>query len=110
MSKEIRLTISANNLITNETQVSEQLVVMRLAIGQASLFIMAMTQEGFLALGTHKVLDMPMLAQGGHDPLLDGTTTSATNGDAHAIMAAQAVKLVHVVGRKTSATLDFTSR
>lgn len=83
---------------------------MRLAISQPALFIMTMTQKGFLALGTHKVLDMPMLAQSSDDPLFDGTTTSATNGDAHAIMAAQAVKLVHVVGCETSATLDFTSR
>jgi hypothetical protein len=49
-------TITSNDLITHEAQVSEQLVVMCLAVSQALLLIVAVTQERLLTLGTHKML------------------------------------------------------
>ena len=49
-------TVASDNLVANEAQVSEQLVVVSLAIGQSFLFVMAVTQERLLAFGTHKVL------------------------------------------------------
>jgi hypothetical protein len=49
-------TITSNDLITHEAQVSEQLVVMRLTVSQALLLIVAVAQERLLTLGTHEML------------------------------------------------------
>lgn len=68
-----------------------------------------MTQEGLLALGAHKMLDMPVLSQSRYNPFLDGTTASATNRYSHAIVTTQAVKFIHVIGSEARATLDLAS-
>ena len=39
-------------------------------------------------------LDVPVLAERGHHPLLDGPVARATDRDAHLVVAAQAVQLV----------------
>lgn len=71
---------------------------------------MTMTQERLLALSTHKVLNVPMFAQGSNNSFFDGSTTSAADRNSHAIMTTQTVELVHVVSGKASATFDFTRR
>lgn len=83
--------ISGNDLIAHEAQIPEQLVVMRLAVGQAALLVMTMTQEGFLALRANKMLHVPVLAQRRDYSLLYRTTAGATNGNAHLVVAAQAI-------------------
>lgn len=89
--------VTANNLIANEAEISEQLMIVCFAIGKTTLFVVTVTQEWFFAFGTHKMLNMPMLAQGSNNTFLDGTSARTTNGDAHAIMAAQTVQLVHII-------------
>lgn len=86
--------IPCNHLIADKAQVSKQLMVMRLAVGQPAFLIMPVAQEGFLALGAHKVLHMPVLAQRGHHSLLDRTTTRAANGNSHLVVTPQTVQLV----------------
>jgi len=101
--------ISTNDLIANEAQISKKLMVMSFAVRQPALFIMTMSQEGFLAFGTNEVLDMEMLSKGGNDSLFNGSSTSSTNRNPHSIVTAQAVKLIHVVRSKSGATFDLAS-
>lgn len=54
---------------------------------------MAMSKKGFLTLGAHKMLHMPLLAHGVHHAPFNGPSASATDGDPHFIMAWQAVQL-----------------
>lgn len=82
-------------------------MVMSFAVRQPALFIMAMAQEGFFALSADEMLDMPVLTQSSHNALLNGTSAGAANRDSHAVMAAQAVKLVHVVGSEARAAFDL---
>lgn len=55
---------------------------------------MSVAQKWLFAFGTHKVLDMPVLAERCDHALLDGTSTGATNGNAHLVVAAKAVEFV----------------
>lgn len=57
------------------------------------LFVVLVAEEGLLALGAHKVLHMPLLAQRSDHSLLDWSSAGATDGDAHFVVAAQAVQL-----------------
>lgn len=54
------LTISRYDVITDKTQITEQLMVVHLAVGQATPLVMPRTVKWFLALGTDKVLRMPV--------------------------------------------------
>ena len=90
----ILLTVPSNNLVTDEAEIAEQLMIMSLAISEALFLIMAMTQEGFLAFRTHKVLYMPVFSQSCYHTLFYWTSTSSANWDAHFIVASQAVQLV----------------
>lgn len=83
----MKLTIAANDLITNEAQIAKQLMVVRFAISQSTFFVVTMSQERFLALGTHEMLHMPMFAQCGHHPLFNRTTACAANWYTHFVMA-----------------------
>lgn len=56
------------------------------------------------------MLNMPMLSQSSYDAFFDRTSTSTTNRDTHAVMAAQAVQLVHIVRGISRAVLDLSSR
>ena len=51
-----RLTITGNYLITHKAQIAKQLVIMRLAIGQSLLLVVAVSQKRLLALGANKML------------------------------------------------------
>lgn len=87
-------TIASNDLIANETQISEELMIMGFTVGQASLLVMSMTQEGLLALGTHEMLHMPVLPQRSDHTLLNRSTTGATNGNAHFVVAPKAIQFI----------------
>ena len=105
-----QLTIATDDLIAYEAQVSKQLMIMRFAIGQSTFLVVPMAQKWFFTLGTHEMLDVPMLSERSNNTLFDWTTTSATDGNSHFIMATQTIQFIHVVGRKTWTTLHFTSR
>lgn len=102
--------IAGNHLVAHEAQVTKQLVVVRLTIRQTALLVVPVAQERFLALGTHKVLDVPVLAQRSHHPLLDRPPTRPTDRDAHLVVAPQTVQLVQVVGRVSRTTLHLARR
>lgn len=102
--------IAGNDLIAHKAEIAKQLVIVSLAVGQTTLFVVPMAEEGLLALGADKMLDVPVLAQRSDYSLLNRATTRATNWDAHAVVALEAVQLVHVVGRKSGATLHLAGR
>lgn len=54
--------ISLDDLVADIAEVSKELVVVGLAVGQALPLVVPVAQERLLALGTHKVLNMPVLA------------------------------------------------
>lgn len=85
--------ITGDNTVTSETNVSEQLMVVNLTIGQSLLLIMPGTKEWLLALGTNKMFHMPGLTQCMYDSLLNGTSASTTDWYSHFIMASKAVQL-----------------
>ena len=93
------LTISVDDLVADEAQVAEELMVVQLAVGLPLLLVVPVAQEGLLALGAHKVLHVPVLAQGGHHPLLDGAPTGPADGDAHLVVAAQTIQLILTKGK-----------
>lgn len=101
--------VTANNLIANEAEISEQLMVVGFAIGKTTFFVVAVSQKWLLAFGTHKMLNMPMLAQGSDNAFLNGTSARPTDWDAHTIMAAQAVQLVHIIRSVTGTIFNLSS-
>lgn len=107
---ECRKHIPAGDLIAHEAQVPKQLMVVRLTVSQTSLFVVPMPQEGLLTLGADKVLHVPVFTHGGDYTLLNRSSTRATNWNTHAIVAFEAVQLVHVVGCKSGAVLDLSRR
>lgn len=82
-------------------------MVMSLAIGKSTLFVVPMAQERLFALGAHEMLDMPMLAEGGDDAFFDRSTASAADWNSHAIMTTQTVQLVHVIRGEASSALNL---
>lgn len=87
-------TISRNDLVADETEISKQLVIMSLAVSEALLLVMTMTQERLLAFGAYEMLHVPMLAECCYHALFDGTSTSTANRDSHFIVASQAVQFI----------------
>lgn len=55
------LTISSNDLVADVAQVSEQLVVMLLAVRQPLLLVMSVPMEWLLTFGAHKMLKVVTL-------------------------------------------------
>lgn len=85
--------VARDHLVAHEAQVAEQLMVVRLAVRQPLLLVVAMAQEGLLALGTHEVLDVPVFSERGDDALLDRPVARAANRDAHFIVTSQTIQL-----------------
>lgn len=54
--------VPGDDLVANEAQIAEELMIVRLAVGHSTLLVVPMAQEGFLALGTDKVLHVPVLS------------------------------------------------
>ena len=74
-------------VVANMAEVSEQLVVVCLAISQPFPLVVAISQERLLAFGADEVLNAPMLAQGGHNSALDRSPARTANRNAHTVMA-----------------------
>lgn len=124
------LTVTGDDLVAHEAQISKQLMVMGLAVSQTTLLVVAMSEERLLALGADKMLqsrntmlqnltasnhltthlNMPVLSQRRNDALLDRTPTRATNRNSHPIVAPQAIQLVHIVGRVPGTVLHLPGR
>lgn len=85
-------------------------MVMRFAVGKAAFLVVPMPQKWFLAFGAHEMLDVPIFAQSGDHTLFNRTAAGSANGNAHFIVASQAIQFVHVVGRESWTTFDFTCR
>lgn len=85
--------ISCNDIVADVAEIPKELVIVSLAVSQALLFVVSVTQERLLALGTNKVLHMPVLAQGSDHTLFNGSSTGAADGDAHLVMAAQTIQV-----------------
>ena len=90
--------VALNDLVTDVAQVAEELVVVSLTVGQTLPLVVSVPKERFLALGADKVLDTPVLAQGGDDPALYGPPAGSTDGDSHLVVTPQAVELVELLG------------
>lgn len=89
-----RLTITVDNLVTDEAEVTKELMVVQLAVGLSFLLVVPVAEERFLTLHTHEVLHVPVLPQRSHDTLLDGPATRPADGDAHLVVATEAVQFV----------------
>ena len=63
-------TVAWDDTIAGEADVSKQLVVVDLAVGQPLLLVVARSEKRFLTLGAHEMLHMPRLAQRVHHALL----------------------------------------
>ena len=66
---ESREDVTLDDLVADVAKVAEQLVVVGLAVGQALALVVAVAQEGFLALGADEVLDVPVLAWKAKKPM-----------------------------------------
>jgi len=101
--------ISLDHLVAHVAEVAEELVVVGLAVGKTFALVVAVTQEGLLTLGTYKVLNMPVLSKGSHNPLLNRASAGTTNWDAHFVVAPEAVQLIQIICRVALAGSYFTS-
>lgn len=99
--------VSVDDLVAYEAEVAKKLVVMHFTVGLPLLLVMPVTKEGLFALDTHKVLDVPVFSERRHHTLLDGAPARPTYGDAHLVVAAQAVQFVHLVGGVPRPALDL---
>jgi len=79
--------VSLDDVVANMAEVSEQLVVVCLAISQSFPLVVAISQERLLAFGADEVFHAPMLAQGGHNSALDRSPARTANRNAHTVMA-----------------------
>ena len=86
--------IALYHLITHITQVTKQLVIVSLTVGKTLPLVVTVTKEWFLALGTHKMLDMPMFAQCSDHSLLNWSPACATYWYSHLVMAPETVKFI----------------
>lgn len=73
--------------------ISKELIIVSLTIGQPFFFIVSVPQEWLLTFGTNKMLNMPLFAQGVDHAALDGPAAGSADGDAHLVVARQAVQL-----------------
>jgi len=95
---EGREDVGLDDLVAAVAEVAKQLVVVSLTVGQTFPLVVPVTKERFLTLGADEVLHAPVLAQGGDDPALYGSPAGPTDGDAHLVVAPQAVELVELLG------------
>lgn len=84
--------LRCDGLVTEEAHVSKELIIMGFTVSLAVLLVMLMSQERFLTSSTHKMLDMPMLAKGGDDSLLNGSMAGLADRDTHLVVARQAIE------------------
>lgn len=75
------------------THITEELVIMSLAVCQPFSLIMTMTEERLFTLGTHKMLNMPLLAHGIDNTPLNRSPAGTADGYTHLIVAGQTVEL-----------------
>lgn len=65
--------ISADHLIADEAEEAKELLEMVFAVRLTLLLEVPRSQKRLLTSRTHKVIHVPGLAQGVHNPFLDGT-------------------------------------
>lgn len=85
--------ISFNYTVAVIANVSKQLIVVGLAVGQALAFIVAVSQERFFTLSTNKMLHVPLFAHGVDHTALDGSPAGSADRDTHLIVTGQTVQL-----------------
>jgi len=90
--------VALDHLVADVAQVSKQLMIVSLTVGQTFPLIMPVAKEGFLALGADKVFHTPVFAQSRDHSVLDGPPAGSADGDPHLVMAAETVELVEFLG------------
>jgi len=90
--------VALDHLVAHVAKVTEQLVVVGLAVGQTLSLVVAVTQEWLLALCTYEVFNVPVFSKSGDDAFLYRPPAGATNRDAHFVMAPEAIEFVQLVG------------
>lgn len=97
--------VAENHLIAHETDVSKQLVIVGLTVSQSLkegpriktenlgeiqktnlLFVVFGPEEWFLAFGAHKMLHMPLFAEGTDHSFFDRSATRTTNRYTHLVV------------------------
>jgi len=95
---ESREHVALDHLVADVAKVSEQLMIVSLAVCQTFSLIMTIAEERFLTLGADKVFHAPVFPQGRDHPVLDGPPAGSTDGDPHLVVAAETVELVEFLG------------
>jgi len=90
--------VALDHLVADVTKVPKHLVVVGLAVCQPLALVVTVPQKWFLALGTDKVLHMPMLSEGSDDTFFYGPSAGATYRYPHLVMAPEAVEFIQFVG------------
>lgn len=93
-SKHVRL----DNLVADIAEVPKQLMVMGLTVSKTLPFIMPVSKERLLTLGTNEMFHMPVFTKSCHDSLFNWSPACPTDRDAHLVVAAQAVQLIQLLG------------
>jgi len=81
--------VSCDRTVADEAYVTEQLIEVGFAVGEAILFIISVAVKWLLAFRTTEMVDVKLLAKGVYDPLVfDGLLASSADGDdAHFVVA-----------------------
>jgi len=67
-------------------------MIMKFAVGQASLFVMSGSQEWFFTFCADEMLHVPLLAQSSHNTVFNRTPASAAYGHSMLVVASKAKK------------------
>lgn len=86
--------VALDHLLAHKALVAKHLVIVLLAIGQPLALIMPFAQEGPLAAGANKMVDVKVFTQGSHDSFLDWPPTSAANRYAHFVVTLETVEVL----------------
>lgn len=84
--------ISFDHTVAMITNITKELVVVSLAVSKSFSLVMTVSQERLLALGTDKMLNMPLFAHGVDHTALNRTPAGSADRHAHLIMAGEAVE------------------
>ena len=95
---ESREHVALDHLVADVAKVSEQLMIVSLAVCQTFSLIMTIAEERFLTLGADKMFHAPVFPKGRDHPVLDGPPAGSTDRDPHLVVAAETVELVELLG------------
>ena len=89
-------------------ELTKELMVVVLTVGQTIPLIVLVTQEWFLTASAGEVLHMPVFTQSCHHPLLYWSPASSTYWNVHLIVTPETEELIDFVSDDSWSRLDFS--